>query len=1574
MFALRGTGTLRQAVPYRPGGTQRYSRAPPSPNVKEGGSATQTFKRERLGGQGDGRPRRNKPTDGTVCLVATGPNAIAVSPWSRECGEQASNTSAFPEQEKGQEDRSLAAEPCLLGPKQAKSGQGTGESTARGPGAPEEHGDLEDDRHGVSAGSAAETGLQGGASHEQDVPEVRAPQEVEQPEECQGASRERWWLNTLFPVPGEEHKGTLCSTGRTAMLPVVVGGHPCEALLDTGASRCFINPAVVRRVRLRTFTLAKPFVFTVANGQSVSVSRIVRRLMMLCGEGSFSGDFLVGPIPFDIILGLEWFLKYEVSWHFSSPKLRIHDGERRFEVPVKLVGGGPEGAPVRAPGTKRTDSEHAYDLLAKQVAGMAPEEVGQLLRQSAVRNKTRRRGGERVKIKDITREAARKLAGVQDTPDEQFHPVLASMVEYQLASPQTLSSTTPTYNPLAAPVDEESPWPSAELQYSGFDQWITGPKARQLPPPILTVLKEHRRLFPDSLPEGLPPRRPYDHRIMLVPGKLPTKAPIYKMTPEQLGHHKSELAKLAAKGWIGHTYSPICAPTIMVDKHDDGSGERKMRMVVNYKALNALTIVPDFPMPTIQMILELLGGAKFFSTLDLEAGFHQIRMAPEDRWKTAFRSVFGLYEYRVMPFGLKGAPATFQANINAYLQPLLGQGVIAYLDDVLIYSNDLDTHVSTLRQVLSIFLKHQFYPKLSKCKFAQRELDYLGYNIGAHGVKPAADKVAAIQLWPETLTNETQVRQFLGTVNYCRMFMGASFADMARPLVDLTRKGTPFIWTPDHTAAVRQLKQRLADYTVLQVPDSTQPYELYTDASGYAIGAVLEQNHRPVGFLSQAMNPTQQRYSIYDQELLALVTALDKWQHLLRCAKVTAYTDHQALTHLQSVRASKPLRGRTARWLDFLAEFQDLTITYLAGARNNVADAMSRLTPSTSCTSTTASDSDAPLPTVCSITAADLRSSRYNTRRLPRDFRVEAGLRPRRSGGAKLPETPPSPPTKETGAPIHHPPRAKSSPSDVPDPLGQDPRLPGAWVAAYPRCPVFRDAYQKACKKDGELVTCDFRHQRYTFRFVPPYLYIRINGLWRACVPTLPEFLSLVLYRFHDHATSGHRGQKKTYAALSKHFYWPGMHAYAIAYVESCTQCRASKAISQKPAGLLQPLEVPARRWSHVSLDFITDLPVTSGGNDSILVIVDSLSKMAHFIPTKKTATAADTVDLLADRLIRYHGFPEVLISDRDPRFQSDLWQQLCRRFNIKRAMSSPYHPQSDGQTERVNRTLEQMLRACLQADEREWERLLPALELAYNVTSHSSTELSPFEVMIGQNPVTPADIDFVGPLEPTTIPPMTKIFQHLCDRARAHLLSAKWRQKWYADRRRREVTFQPGDRVWISARNLPGYSPCSKLEPRFRGPFPITERVGAVAYRVALPPTYSCHDVFHVSQLVPDKPRDPTMNPQEAAEGWRPVLDAEGNLTDHYEVDYILDQRGAGKDAQYLVKWRGTPEDRATWEPACHLDCCPAVLRAWRRNLNRRRRTAAAATPRASRPLTLEVSPAAPPSGPGGESEAPTQ
>ncbi|CDJ48525.1 hypothetical protein EBH_0020890 [Eimeria brunetti] len=209
---------------------------------------------------------------------------------------------------------------------------------------------------------------------------------------------------------------------------------------------------------------------------------------------------------------------------------------------------------------------------------------------------------------------------------------------------------------------------------------------------------------------------------------------------------------------------------------------------------------------------------------------------------------------------------------------------------------------------------------------------------------------------------------------------------------------------------------------------------------------------------------------------------------------------------------------------------------------------------------------------------------------------------------------------------------------------------------------------------------------------------------------------------------------------------------------------------------------------------------------------------------------------------------------------------------------------------------------------------------------------------MIGDNPLTEADFDVVGALAPTLTPPMTKLFRQLCDRAQSHILKAKWRQKYYADAHRRAAEYKVGDQLWLSSKHLPALNHCSKFEPKYRGPFTVTERTGTVAYHLALPPTYEGHNVFHVSQLVPHRPLAPALVPQEAPVGWPATRDEAGNPADQYLVDYILDQKGTGEEAYYVVKWRGVPEERATWEPAHHLAGCRALLRAWRRRQHKRR------------------------------------
>ncbi|CDJ52917.1 hypothetical protein EBH_0053470 [Eimeria brunetti] len=371
---------------------------------------------------------------------------------------------------------------------------------------------------------------------------------------------------------------------------------------------------------------------------------------LLGREVQVTAEGRVGPVPYDLVVGLDWLTQHRVAWYFQSDKLRTYVNGQWCDLPVVRAkdvnqqNGGTQG--VR----QRTPAEQAYDALARQIGGMTREEASALLRPPPKRYKTPTKGRRKAVVAALIQQATESAACIR-------HPFQGLYAMLDFPAVET--------NVALRLVEERQGAPFCVLVETSHSnpqqQSITAPPAS-----ALSHEEETSPFFPDKLPTGLPPKRPHCHRILLVPGKLSTKSAIYRMTPEQLQFHKQEIAKLLANGWIGPTYSPICAPTIMVYKRSDGTGARKMRMVVNYQELNALTIAPDFPLPPIQTILEMVGGAQYFSTLDLESGFHQIRMAKEDRWKTAFRSVMGLFEYTVMPFGLKGAPATKPISMPTY--------------------------------------------------------------------------------------------------------------------------------------------------------------------------------------------------------------------------------------------------------------------------------------------------------------------------------------------------------------------------------------------------------------------------------------------------------------------------------------------------------------------------------------------------------------------------------------------------------------------------------------------------------------------------------------------------------------------------------------------------------------------------------------------------------------------------------------------------------------------------------------------------------------------------------------------
>lgn len=354
---------------------------------------------------------------------------------------------------------------------------------------------------------------------------------------------------------------------------------------------------------------------------------------------------------------------------------------------------------------------------------------------------------------------------------------------------------------------------------------------------------------------------------------------------------------------------------------------------VDYRHLNAITVKNKYPLPIIDELLDELSGARWFTKLDLRAGYHQIRMQAMDEHKTAFKTHHGHFEFRVMPFGLTSALATFQGCMNSILSPLLRKFVLVFVDDILIYSRSLSNHVQHLQSVFQILTEHHLKVKKSKCSFAQQRLAYLGHVISPNGVSTDEDKILVVRNWP-TPTNVKELRGFLGLTGYYCKFV-RYYGVLSKPLTNLLRKGQSYIWTATTEQAFQSLRQALVTAPVLAMPDFTAPFVVETDASDKGIGAILMQKQHPIAFLNRALGPRHQGLSTYEKESLAI----DHWRPYLQHSEFFIRTDHRSLSFLDDQRLTTPWQHKALTKLLGLR----YKIIYKKGSENGAADALSRL-------------------------------------------------------------------------------------------------------------------------------------------------------------------------------------------------------------------------------------------------------------------------------------------------------------------------------------------------------------------------------------------------------------------------------------------------------------------------------------------------------------------------------------------------------------------------------------------------------------------------------------------------------
>ncbi|KAF5798016.1 putative nucleotidyltransferase, Ribonuclease H [Helianthus annuus] len=873
---------------------------------------------------------------------------------------------------------------------------------------------------------------------------------------------------------------------------------------------------------------------------------------------------------------------------------------------------------------------------------------------------------------------------------------------------------------------------------------ITNTKGKELKD--IPVVSQFSDVFPEEL-LGLPPDREVEFRIHLLPGTAPIAKAPYRLAPAEMQELKKQLDELLEKGFIQPSSSPWGAPILFVKKKD-GS----MRMCIDYRELNKVTIKNRYPLPRIDDLFDQLQGARFFSKIDLRSGYHQLKVQEEDIPKTAFRTRYSHYEFTVMPFGLTNVPAAFMDMMNRICKPYLDKFIIVFIDDILIYSKSKDEHAKHLHLLLSLLRKEKLYAKFSKCEFWLEQVQFLGHLVNHEGIHVDPTKIEAITKW-KTPESPTEVRSFLGLAGYYRRFI-RDFSRIAIPLTKLTCKSVKFEWGPKQEEAFRILKQRLTHAPILALPEGTEDFVVFCDASKLGYGCVLMQRQKVIAYASRQLKSHEGNYSTHDLELGAIIFALKIWRHYLYGSKFTIFTDHKSLRY---VFGQKELNMRQRRWMELLSDY-DCNIQYHAGKANVVADALSR---------------------------------KYHEK-------------PKRVRSLKL-----------------------NLQVDLNNQI--------------------RKAQETVIKEDTEKIKGMIKE-----------LEQGTDGIWRfhkkrMWIPKLENLRHRILEEAHKSKYTMHPGSDKMYQDLRKNFWWIGMKKDVAAYVSKCLTCSQVKAEHQKPSGLLQQLEIQVWKWELITMDFVTKLPKTRKGNDTIWVIVDRLTKSAHFLPMKETFSMEQLAKLYVNKIVSLHGIPLSIVSDRDSRFTSHFWSSFQRAMGTRLNLSTAYHPQTDGPSERTIQTMEDMLRACVIDFGGNWDEHLPLIEFSYNNSYHTSINAAPFEALYGRKCRTPVCWAEIGEKQlsgPEIVQETTdKIIQ-----VKERLKTARDRQKSYADNRRKPLEFQVGDKVLLKVSPWKGvvrFIKRGKLSPRYIGPFKILKGIGPVAYQLQLPEEMAgIHDVFHVSNL----------------------------------------------------------------------------------------------------------------------------
>lgn len=1023
-------------------------------------------------------------------------------------------------------------------------------------------------------------------------------------------------------------------SSRLSMIDIMTHAYPVRALHDSGSTPNIMSLKLVEKLQLKTSPTARRI--TVANGSTEEGLGVALEVPMLFGTLSADMDFLIlKGAPFDVIVGAPTMESLSTKLDLGRQTAQFtRDGRKATLVLSRGVqndGGSDEEEFTTDSGTESTEGSPSDEESSE-----SESEEGYVL---CIRNDT----------SEIVKGLERSL--LQASGKQCLQQAEAERTNDSFENVDELD------NPDGVEIDLPGD-PSFDMNVWEKLQHLERGAALE----IYANLQDND-VIASSLHDLRPASVPVEHTF-----ELKDMTPIHhrcrRLPPKHNAVVRAELDKMLSAGIIRPSVLQWSFPIVIASKKDGTP-----RFCVDYRTLNKVMKADRWPIPLIEEILDELKGSSIFSTLDLFTGYWQVQVAEQCKEMTTFICREGTFQFEVMPFGLMNAPATFQRMMTTVLEGI--EYAVAYIDDVVIHSSSMAEHITHLRSVLSRVKSYGLKLKLSKCTFARRSVSLLGHIVSEKGVAVDPRKTQALRdtRIPHT---KTEVRSFLGLASYYRRFI-PHFAEIAKPLHELTSAKSAFLWDKTTQDAFNKLKNLLCSPPVLAYPDFKRHFVVYADASTVAMGAVLtqkgeEQQEHPVCYASRTMNSAEKRYSTYEREALAVVFALKKFRVYLLGTPFILYTDHQAL---RAAFNSRDPHGRLSRWLAFLAEY-DFEIRYHPGRDNVVADFFSRAHVNPT--------SEKVLKTKGTEAAANKMS---NGRQLSVHAATETDRR------------------NETVT--------AASSSSFEDFLREIMRYlkfqetdPQDKTKMKPFSRALKQQAKNFLVSDGHLI----RRTRNGLRAVPPTL-IRKG----------------IIHQLHD--DFGHWNARTTYQIVAGRFWWPRMRPEVMKHVRECEGCqRASPPIPYR-VHLFAPI---VRIFETVSVDFAGPLPMTRRGNRYIHIGVEHLTGWPF--ATAHTGASSGAAVRSLQSFLWQHGVPRIVQSDNGSAYRAQHTQVWAKSQGIAWHFVATYSPQTNGRVERMVGTIKSALRRTLLQDPTlEWNVALDRIIFAYRCRP-GPDGVSPFELM----------------------------------------------------------------------------------------------------------------------------------------------------------------------------------------------------------------------------------------------------